>query len=223
MYDEGNGVDFSRLFDDAPVDCTAKQELVSLLAQDSEAVFYLVRGYVAEQTVDRFNGITTHAIYGPRDIIIPRVAASNRLAPRRYRAITACYYQAQPAQLFFQRATQTQKYGMELIDKLLYQLQVAHARTENLALKYATDRVAYRLLFFAGRFGVERGHGVEIRLPLTHQLIASTVNLSRERVSQVMYKLSQSGYLSYAGKRVVVHDMEALRQMVFPEVDPHPS
>lgn len=86
----------------------------------------------------------------------------------------------------------------------------------------ATGRVAQRLVELAERYGVPwdgRGHrppgagsSVRITLSLTQEELAGWVGASREAVSKALRTLRAHGWIETGRRRVVVHDLQALRR-----------
>ena len=74
------------------------------------------------------------------------------------------------------------------------------------------------------RFGVEQKGGIEIRLPLSQEELASWVGASREAVSKAFQLLRTLGIVETGRRRVTVLDLDALgrhaRWGVPPEVQP---
>ncbi len=85
-------------------------------------------------------------------------------------------------------------------------------RVENLEFKKAGDRVAYRLLFLAQRFGSQQGKSVTINAPVTHEMVAASINLARESVSREMEKLVQQKLVKNDNHRIVINNIEALAE-----------
>jgi CRP/FNR family transcriptional regulator, cyclic AMP receptor protein len=76
-----------------------------------------------------------------------------------------------------------------------------------------TGRVAARLVELAERFGQQTPDGVRIALPLTQDELAGWIGASREAVSKALGVLRGQGWIETSRLRVVVHDLEALREL----------
>lgn len=77
----------------------------------------------------------------------------------------------------------------------------------NLALQQsnATNKILYLFYYLAIRHGKEVGTGLfNLGLPLTHQLIADNLGLTRETVASEMSKLKKAGVVVYRRKQYVV-------------------
>lgn len=85
--------------------------------------------------------------------------------------------------------------------------ETASALLRNLALQQsnATNKILYLFFYLAVRHGKEVGTGLyNLGLPLTHQLIADNLGLTRETVASEMSKLKKAGVVVYRRKQYVV-------------------
>jgi CRP/FNR family transcriptional regulator len=81
---------------------------------------------------------------------------------------------------------------------------------ETLSLKDVDQRVARWLLNEAIRCGTRSPQGLEIRLRLTHQQIASRIGSVREVVSRALARLQQNDLIRIEGRLITITDEEAL-------------
>lgn len=96
-----------------------------------------------------------------------------------------------------------------ILRQLAEQYGIYADRLDNLQYKSAYERVAYRILFLASRFGQQRGKKILINAPITHEVIAESVNLARESVSRQVEKIQKKGFISYNRGRIVINDVRA--------------
>ncbi len=74
-------------------------------------------------------------------------------------------------------------------------------------------RLAARLVELAERFGRPLGQGeVDVDLPLSQEELAGWVGASREAVAGDLRRMREKGLVATARRRIVVHDLEALRR-----------
>jgi len=66
----------------------------------------------------------------------------------------------------------------------------------------------------ADHCGERRGGAIYIRLPLTHQDIASAIGTSRETVSRLLNRLKREGIVEAGRAGIVIRDPEALRREI---------
>ncbi|HEY1966723.1 MAG TPA: Crp/Fnr family transcriptional regulator [Pseudonocardia sp.] len=77
-----------------------------------------------------------------------------------------------------------------------------------------TGRVATRLIELAERFGQRTDTGVRIGVPLSQDELAGWTGSSREAVSKALGQLRAYGWISTGRRQIVVHDLDALRQLI---------
>lgn len=83
-----------------------------------------------------------------------------------------------------------------------------------------SGRLALTLLDLGHTFGQSTERGMEIRLPLTHELLAEMVGASRERVSKAMAEFALQGWISYRRRQIVLMDLDSLAGAAQPRVMP---
>jgi CRP/FNR family transcriptional regulator len=94
--------------------------------------------------------------------------------------------------------------------QLARQFRVFADRVDNLEYKHASERVAYRLLFLASRFGIRSGSTIAIDVPLTHETFANSINLARETVSRQIEKLEKAHIIQSKPHQFIILDVPAL-------------
>jgi CRP-like cAMP-binding protein len=89
--------------------------------------------------------------------------------------------------------------------KTVKQFTIYADRIDNLEYKYARERVVYRLLFLASRFGEKQADGSYVlTAPISQQVIASSINLSRESVSREFDRLQRHELVEFNNERCIV-------------------
>jgi len=83
-----------------------------------------------------------------------------------------------------------------------------------LLFKTAHARLASMLIELSDTFGVRDGRGTIVNLKLTHKEMAGLIGSTRETVSFAILDLRKSGLLATEGKRVILLDEPALRQLM---------
>jgi CRP/FNR family transcriptional regulator len=77
----------------------------------------------------------------------------------------------------------------------------------------ARTRLARLLLDLSDRFGVRDSRGVIVDLRLTHREMAALIGATRETVSVAMVEMRAHGTVASEGRRVVLLDLPALREI----------
>ncbi|HKT00769.1 MAG TPA: Crp/Fnr family transcriptional regulator [Rugosimonospora sp.] len=104
--------------------------------------------------------------------------------------------------------------GYLLMRMLVGRLRDADRKRIEFGAHDTTGRVAARLLELAERFGQPSPEGITIALPLSQDELAGWTGASRESVSKALGALRGEGAIRTSRLRVVVRDVEKLRQRV---------
>ena len=91
-------------------------------------------------------------------------------------------------------------------------LRYADAQRAQFASLDVVGRLAQRLVELSERFGTPLERGIEIRLPLSQEELASWVGASREAVSKAFQQLRSLHIVETGRRRVTVLDLGALKR-----------
>jgi CRP-like cAMP-binding protein len=104
--------------------------------------------------------------------------------------------------------------GYLLMRLLVSRLRDADRKRIEFGAHDTTGRVAARLLELAERFGQPGPDGIAIALPLSQDELAGWTGASREAVSKALGTLRGAGAIHTSRLRVVVRDLDLLRDRV---------
>lgn len=76
------------------------------------------------------------------------------------------------------------------------------------------QRVVIAVLELADRWGVATARGLHIGIPLTQTELAEWIGVSRETAAKVLHRLREAGIVETSRRRLIVHDVDALRAAV---------
>jgi CRP-like cAMP-binding protein len=99
------------------------------------------------------------------------------------------------------------------IEQLASEMRERDIVATSALLGSAKERVACALLRLARQFGVPEQGGVAIRERVTRQDIASTTGVALETSVRIMSGYERDGLIKTAAQRVLITDLEALRQV----------
>lgn len=195
-----------------------KGEIIYRSDVKEASVFYLRSGYVKSYTIKENGDTSTLAYYGANAIFPLRPALKDSGFSSVYNGGSEVYFETisstvlhKRRQADFMRYIETQPIlYRDIVYLLLDNLEIYISRAEGMEFRYAHQRLAYQLLKLAAKFGTESKREVEINLPLTHQELASSLDMARETVSREMEKLKQAGHLSAREGKIVILDTEGL-------------
>lgn len=184
-------------------------ELV-LSGENPSGVMCIQKGFVKVYSISDEGDQYTHVIYKEGEIF-PLIWAINGVRRRVfYEAASNAVIAESQKEVFLNSIKKDAEVVFDVLQQLAQQFYIFTDRLDNLQYKSAHERVAYRIMFLASRFGERVGKSVIIKAPLTHELIGGTINLARETVSREIEKLEKDGTISYQGRYIVINDIDKL-------------
>lgn len=183
---------------------------VILYGEEPTGVIYIKEGYVAVYSISDEGHRYLHVIYKPGEIF-PLIWVFKNLHRRVfYEAVTAVSVLEMPKNNFLNLVQRNLSAANEVLAQLAEQFSIYADRLDNLQYKSAKERLVYRLLFLASRFGEQQGSKIIIKAPVTHELIAQSVNLVRETVSREIEELEKQNIISRHRSHIVINDITEL-------------
>ncbi len=125
-----------------------------------------------------------------------------------------CRFYAINKDVFRSFIKENPEFGISLLHNLGTRLKQAQSRIEDLVFRQVPSRVARLILNLAETYGKVTPNGIKVEFPITHQEIADMVGSSRVTVTQILNKMRSSNFINIEGKRVTIHNYNALEEMV---------
>jgi CRP-like cAMP-binding protein len=188
-----------------------KGSLIFRADDEPRNVSLIMDGYVKVYTVNNTFEQYVHIVYGPSEIFPLSWLMGSYRPTIYYQALTECTVLHVPQADVLAQVQKDHKFSVQMLKQVLIQNAYYTARVDNLEYKFASERLAYRLLFLAARFGQRRSNGdIALGLPLTHQILGGSINLSRESVTREIDKLLRQEVLAYEGHTLILKDISKL-------------
>ena len=189
----------------------SKGEIILTGDSDSIDAHFVGKGFVKVYSINDGGEEYIHIIYKSGDIF-PLIWTLKGLKRRVfYESMGSSVIWKIPNQTLVEHLKEnTDSITYSLIKQLADQFSVYADRLDNLQYKSAYERVVYRLLFLAGRFGKTSGESIIIEAPVTHKSIASSINLARESVSREMELLASKGLIDNIAGQIIIKDVSGL-------------
>ncbi len=217
MSAENKGVLYN-YFQTARKSTYSKGEVI-LDAEQRSDVYYIESGYVKVYAINSQGDLYTHIIYKSGEIFPVMWTFNDSNQNVFYEAVTETVVRHTSKEKFLTFAKGSVEAAYALVVQVSEQFYVYTCRVDNLEYRSARERVVYRLLFLASRFGTKQRDGVHIDVPLTHELLASTVNLVRESVSRELEKLEKKQLISYQNRHILIRDVNGLNNELTDPLD----
>lgn len=189
----------------------SKGEIILVGDNDNLDVHFVSKGFIKVYSINDEGDEYTHIIYKTGDIF-PLIWALKGLKRHVfYESMDSCVIWKIPKETFTAHLkANSDNITYSLLEQLADQFNIYADRLDNLQYKSAHERVVYRLLFLAGRFGKKNGKDIIIEAPITHKSIASSINLARESVSREMELLAGKGLIDNVAGQIIIREVVGL-------------
>ena len=107
---------------------------------------------------------------------------------------------------------QRPRIALAILRMVARRLRYADAQRAEFATLDVAGRLAQRLLELSERFGTPQERGIEIKLPLSQEELASWIGASREAISKAFQLLRTLEIVETGRRRVTVLDLDGLRR-----------
>jgi CRP-like cAMP-binding protein len=176
-----------------------------------DGIYYLESGYVKAYSISDDGDEYLHLVYAHGELF-PLIWAYLGVLTESlfYEAMTDCTLWRISKSSFERFAKTDVIISYALSTQLAQQFRIFSDRIDNLEYKNASQRVAYRLLFLASRFGVRHNGTIVIEAPITHEIFAHSINLARESVSRELEKLVKLKILKSHNHQLEIRNVQAL-------------
>jgi CRP-like cAMP-binding protein len=196
-----------------------KGEVVVHAEDEPFGIFYIKSGFIKVFSLNTLGTQYIHVLYGPGDYF-----PLAWLMPHSYRNL---YFETMtPTMLERVRTKELQAavehsvlLAMDVMRTGLEQYATILDRVHNLEYRFARERLVYCLLSLARRFGTPKEDGYEIALKVSHQILASNINLSRESVGRELDRLVRKDMIHLKGGKILLNDIPALIKQLPGTVD----
>lgn len=190
-----------------------KGEIIQRANETPRGVYFLAEGYVKEYTLAKDGSERFHVLYGPGElfsVIWAFLGINQNVFREAFTDVSVMRLEADVVKAAIEKDPELM---YEVNNVMMRQIFSLKARVENLAFSNAYDKVAYRLLYLAGRLGVKHEEGWYIPLSFRHQQIADAVSVTRETASRMIEKMERQGLIKQDGKGYfIIRDPSGLAQ-----------
>lgn len=205
---------FAELFQTKKPLKAPKGQLLITPGEEPKGVMYIHKGYVKAYDIDMRGSNQIIALYGPGDIF-PLTWTLESAGPQLfYEALNPLTFSVIARSEFTASMRENPLLLRRIIDALLCESRHFQQRIQNLELKSAHQKVVFRLLFLASRFGRRQGNHMEIAMPIRYQDLAESLNLSRDTVNRVMRELIHERNVEKGTHNFTINDISALTDIL---------
>ncbi len=188
-----------------------KKGEVILRAEDvPSGVYYIESGFVKAYSLNIDGTENIHVLLKPGEIFPRNWTFDKNPENVSFEAITTVTTRRQPKHDFLELLKTNINALHEVFEMTIDFMDILVNRINNLEFTSSYARVINRLLMLAERFGEKDGNRVTILAPITHSIIANTINISRETASRELDKLKKKGSITEVNHIIVIKDLQKL-------------
>jgi CRP/FNR family transcriptional regulator len=213
IFDSFNAVEVGRLLGILEEQELPKHHVLFSPGAPSEAIYFIEKGRVRLTRLSPEGKTVILALLGPGDLIGEAAWETGEHDSYAETLEDSRIYQI-GREAFQTFIKENPEFGLRLIQIIGGRLKQAQARIEDLVFRQVPSRVARLLLTLAESHGKVTPKGIRVEFPLTHQEIADLVGSSRVTVTQILNRFRTSHWIDIESKRVTIHDLNALEDMV---------
>lgn len=213
LFESFNAVELGRLLGILEELELPKHHVIFSPGAPSEAIYFIEKGRVRLTRLSPEGKTVILALLGPGELIGEAAWETGEHDSYAETLEESRIYQI-GREAFQNFIRENPEFGLRLIQILGIRLKQAQARIEDLVFRQVPSRVARLLLSLAETHGKVTPNGIRVEFPLTHQEIADLVGSSRVTVTQILNKFRSSQWIEIESKRVTIHNLNALEEMV---------
>lgn len=174
----------------------SKGEIILHSYQDTDYLHVVRSGLIKVYGINDKGEEKVAVIYGKEDVFPLSWVMLNRHKNAYFQAISDSEISLISKDFFMTTMKTNADLAFAMSCRILEQFELYASRVNNLEFKYGHERLIYRLLLLADRFGKNVNDTVEI--PRVNQSdLAAMINVSREYLSREMSKLEQRELIKY--------------------------
>lgn len=175
-------------------------------------IYFLKKGFInVYQVIDGEKKILI--VLEPGDLfpVTPPTKSSKKIY---FEALTDVHIVAIDKKTFTDLADTDINIQKTINEQLIKYLQIYMQRVETLERPNISNKLVARLLHFEKRFGGGSNKKGKIKVPVTHEFLASSINAARENVSREISKLQKDKIISLKNGELTILNSKKLRQQL---------
>ncbi len=190
------------------------QQVIDRPSETADCLFFLATGLVkrCHLTVDGKESILAFAEQGE---VFGELALCDTGERSEYVvAVEPCTVLIVPVDEVRQLMTQQVSVAMRVTEMLARRGRRLERRLKNLLFNSNRQRLVHLLIELADQFGACCDAGLQLRIKLSHQELASMIGATRETVTMICGQLKVEGCIDYGRRRIVLTDLRRLSENV---------
>lgn len=191
-----------------------KGEFLFLEGEPPDRLYLVIRGKVKILRQSPSGKDVILEIHGTGECVAEIAVIDGKPYPAAAQALTDARVLSIDRRDFLQLLSEYPGLSREIILGLGVRLREIISSLSSLAAQPVDKRLGRALLKFGERTGIPDSRGILLDLPLTRQDLADIIGATVETVIRSMGRMKNRGLITWQGKRIILRDPEALKELV---------
>ncbi len=192
-----------------------KGEIILRPEERPSGVYLVYEGYPKVFSITQRGEESLHIVRRPGEVFPITWSLTGSRRDLYYQAMDDVVLYRITSQDFAEAFDSDPEVSHAIINQFIAMLSTLYDRINNLQLRTASEKVAYRLLALNRRVGLKREDGTYlIQAPVRHHDVADSLSMSRETVSRELGELAKAEIIGYEDQKIVIKDIAALERIV---------
>src|SRR5690606_38739905 len=188
-----------------------KKTLIFSEGSPREAVFFIVDGLVKTFKVDTGGHEQIVSLLGKGEMFPHTGFFDQSPFPANAETVKPSHLFAIPIRSFEQLLLSTPTIAVKVLRVMGAKIRELQEKLQELTYQDVRHRIIAILLRLAEAHGTARGETVVLRLPVTHQDLASMAGTTRESVNRILNALRRKRILDMNRNHIILNDVETLK------------
>ena len=185
-------------------------EVIARAEDEPREIYCIASGFIRVYSINSRGEEYLHIVYKAGELFPLISLTDKRQHGVIYEALDTTVVHKLPVGSFMEEVKKDAELSFALTMQVMSQFNVYIDRVDNLEYKFGRERLVYRILVLASRFGRKNVRGLMIDLPITQKVLGSSINLSRETVARELRRLEDRGLVTYEDRKILILDLDAL-------------
>lgn len=210
-----NSLKLATLFKTGTKTIYKKGEIIIRPDAPPAGVYFIESGFIKSYDITKYGEENQLVVRGASQMFPIIWTMTNEQAAIYYEAMSDTVLYKMNRDVYLDKLENDPIFTKAVLEQVLTMYEIHSQRIMNLEYRTTPERIAYRLLTLADRFGQKHPMGILINAPIRRQDIAESVNCSRETASRELSKMHKRKLISKSDDgHIVLTKIDTLLKLV---------
>lgn len=191
-----------------------KHQIIIRQDETPQGVYFIKSGFVKSYDITKYGEENLLVIRSTGQIFPILWTLTNERTDVFYEAMSKVEMLRIDKELCLSLLGESKEFTNATLEQVLAMYKIHSQRILNLEYRSAAERITFRLVSLAKRFGNKTKSGIVISVPLRHQDIAASTNCSRETASRELSKLEKKDLIFTQDGHIVIKDIIGMQKII---------